>query len=422
MKEALDSIDGRQPKKKEIEHNNLNKRLAIILDNENVKLGLSTLGIFVTTFIVRALYKLLLADLEDIHGRQVFPPGSSTHRLFVSLLAMSASLSVYAQRRRRVLPEAPLHAYFVIAAAASLSLLSEKELGRRWGMGGSATWQRFIVFSVMIWQWTIMRAKFGWREWATAVAFTVAGIAAAVPWAQGAGVAGEMEGGGEDASGHTLAQALLGTSVAVLFLVAEGLSQTYQDKLYRDARMPVADQVLFIAAFAAAINLLVISIANSPFASAIDLPEALLGSHSRGALAHLAHNPSSLLLILVVALPGAAMVFLMSYMLRLCGALVCVMIHQILMECMAMLGSSAKWQVAAFQWLGEIGMAACLLYTMSRMSHEHHGGHEESKESELARGRFTILDEHDEQGEDDIDEERMLEVSAKGDPSGYASD
>lgn len=65
------------------------------------------------------------------------------------------------------------------------------------------------------------------------------------------------------------------------------------------------------------------------------------------------------------------MTFLMSYMLRLCGALICVMIHQIMVNILAGKSQELNFVNNVFKWIGIIFMLGMLGTTMSMMQHNH---------------------------------------------------
>lgn len=328
----------------------------VIVNSETTKLTLSTAGIVTCTYVAMGLKKKLLVDTLYGNGKDTFPAYSDFLTFVFSVGACIAALFDYAIRQKSPIPVAPLSSYVAIASSIAVAMASEPQIEEQFHKGVASTSKSFVLPFVLFLQWWFMRVGCGKKEWILVLGFTTASIIAAVPWGGGqvsmkSGTPGTFEGNG----------LIWSSGMAILFcflyIGTDSWSQTHQDKLYRDQNTSLSEQIFFIY--------LIVGV--------IELIGFLLGKHKNVILFFLTAHPEIIFSFVLCALPIIIRLYLMAYMLRLCGALICVMIHQIMMSSMVIvnLGLTFSTEIL-FRLLGTISMVVLLLYTMWEMPHFHH--------------------------------------------------
>ncbi|XP_024396870.1 UDP-galactose/UDP-glucose transporter 5 isoform X2 [Physcomitrium patens] len=255
-----------------------------------------------------------------------------------------AGVLLLVQGKKYFTMRASLHAYAVIATAAAIAVTAENQLslvGEEW----SLTWQCLIVVIVMGLQMAMMDIEFSRRDWLVSGLFICGCFVSALPWLPSKTI-------------NAIAPWYLafgGIFAAVVYLGMEGLNQTYQDKLFRKLDTAITEQVFFISLFATVIRII----------------GFLWEFRCLEAISFHAKHPFSFASVLLLSFMGVVMTFLMSYMLRLCGALICVMIHQIMVNILAGKSQELNFVNNVFKWIGIIFMLGMLGTTMSMMQHNH---------------------------------------------------
>eukprot|EP00850_Spirogloea_muscicola_P020522 SM000219S06667 [mRNA] locus=s219:24877:27675:+ [translate_table: standard] len=312
---------------------------------EKLYLGLSMLGVVATHWLSLALAEVLV-------DRPVYGPGGQSLAHFPRPLALLGTLLTFAAALAALLftqppayPDGAPASYAGIAAATTAASLSQHELPKLLpgAAGMPLVWEGGVAFCVIVWQLVIMKAQPSRTTWLLGVGFLLGSLLSCLPWAF------------SDTSPKYLAGRWIllsitaGIGCGVLLVMGAALSQAWQDKLYQKEGMSVCEQVVYISFFLALLQSTEILI--------LDTPSSFL---------HLIWlHPLSLARALAIATPAVIMAFLMSYMLRLCGALICAMIHQMLMVVTMAWGGNAfgaldrVWQV-----LGMAVMSAVLAVAM----------------------------------------------------------
>lgn len=316
---------------------------------EPVKLGLASLAIALIKICMSSLTPLLAAAQSYGENHDInFTTFASFSKLCGSSVtcAIAGALLVVHGKKPFVM-KAPLYAYAVIATAAALAIAAENQLNHGIGEEWNLTWQCSIVFAVMGFQMLMLRREFSWWNWLISTVFLCACFVSALPWVTS-----------KANNTNAWQLALGGVFVAFVYLGMEGLNQTYQDKLFCEAGTPITEQVFFISLFTTIIRII-------GFLWEFRCLETIV-FHAK--------HPLSFATVLVLSCMGAAMAFLMSYMLQLCGALICVMIHQIMVNILGGKSQELSLTEHAFKWIGITIMLGMLVATMSKMQHNHHPG------------------------------------------------
>lgn len=344
----------------------------LYFDKEPVKLGLASLAIAFLKVSMTSLTPILAAAQSYGENHVNFTQFGAFSRLCGSLATcVTAGALLLAQGKKHFVVRSPLYAYAVIATAAALATGAENQLNHGVGEEWNLSWQCLIVFIVMALQMLMIRREFSRWDWLASGLFVCGCFVSALAWRST-----------KVNNTNPWYLTLGGIFVAFVYLGMEGLNQTYQDKLFCDIGTTITEQVFFISLFATVIRII-------GFLWEFQCFEAIM-FHAK--------HPLSFTTVLLLSFMGAAMTFLMSYMLQLCGALICVMIHQIMVNILA--GKSQELNLAdnVLKWVGIIFMLGMLGTTMSKMQHNHHKA-----------GKLELTDEElEELGDLESDSERLL--------------
>eukprot|EP00271_Cylindrocystis_brebissonii_P018783 TRINITY_DN545_c0_g1_i8.p1 TRINITY_DN545_c0_g1~~TRINITY_DN545_c0_g1_i8.p1 ORF type:complete len:417 (+),score=64.89 TRINITY_DN545_c0_g1_i8:1274-2524(+) len=344
-----------------------------LLREEKSKVVLSAIGVVVCRQGGMAVKKALLVDHGYGEYLDPFPAYTDFLGFCYALGAVLVALLHFAYRKKCFFPPAgPLCAYVGIACCATLAIASEGQVDQRLHKGVGLAWKSLAVPAVMVWQTTVLRAKFSLQDWMLSALFTLASILAAVPWHTGQAVhvalwrTVEVEG------------VFLSTVTVLLFILlyvaGDSLSQTYQERLFREKNMIVSDQVLYIFFFMGVIQVI----------------GWLVGKHLSVVVGFIVDHPQIIGSLVIVAIPVVARVYLMSYMLRLCGALICAMIHQVVMELAVVVDVGLLYSADnPPRWFGTLVMVVTLVYVMFSMPHNHPNG-AVPLEKELHEGPLSV--------------------------------
>ncbi|KAG0565607.1 hypothetical protein KC19_7G001100 [Ceratodon purpureus] len=306
---------------------------------EPVKLALASLAIAFLKVSITTFTPILAAFQSYGEKHVNFTAFGAFSKLCGSLATCAtAGALLLARGKKHFTVRAPLYAYAVIATAAAVAIGVENQLNHGVGEEWNLSWQCLIIFIVMALQMLMLRREFSRWDWIASGLFVCSCVVSALPWLS-------MK---EANNTNPWYLALGGISVAFAYLVMEGINQTYQDKLFCDIDTTITEQVFFISVFATLIRII-------GFLWEFRCLEAIM-FHTR--------HPLSFTSVLLLSFMGAAMTFLMSYMLQLCGALICVMIHQIMVNILA--GKSQELNLAdiALKW---VGIVSCSPYPLIRL-------------------------------------------------------
>jgi hypothetical protein len=313
---------------------------------EPVKLGLASLAIALIKICMSSLTPLLAAAQSYGENHVNFTDYGAFSKLCgSSVTCATAGALLMVHGKKPFVMKAPLYAYAVIATAAALSIAAENQLNHGIGEEWNLSWQCLIVFIVMALQMVMLRREFSRWNWMISGLFVSACLVSALPW-----VSSKVD------NTNSWYLAFGGFFVAFVYLGMEGLNQTYQDKLFCEVGTAITEQVFFISLFTTIIRII-------GFLWEFRCLETIV-FHAK--------HPLSFTSVLVLSFMGAAMVFLMSYMLQLCGALICVMIHQIMVNILGGKSQELNLTEHALKWIGITIMLGMLATTMSKMQHKHH--------------------------------------------------